>query len=82
MTHSHKSALDVKQCAQQLSDNIMKNTIINDAWRENLETKIIANDWYIVPIVIVGTMIGFTLLAGVENTFNVLAQFIEGIMNN
>ena len=40
------------------------------------------NDWYIVPIVIVGTIIGFTLLAGVENTFNVLAQFIEGVMNN
>ena len=37
------------------------------------------NDWYIVPIVIVGTMIGFTLLAGVENTFNVLAQFITNI---
>lgn len=58
----------------------MKNTIINDAWRENLETKIIANDWYIVPIVIIGTLIAFTAFAGLENTFNVLAQFIGGVI--
>lgn len=60
----------------------MKNTIINDAWRENLETTIIANDWIIIPIVIVGTIVGFTLFAGVENTFNVLSQFIVGIRAN
>ena len=37
-------------------------------------------DWYIVPIVIIGTLIVFTAYAGVERTFNVLAQFIGGII--
>ncbi len=40
----------------------------------------IENDWYIVPIVIIGTLIAFTAFAGVENTFNVLAQFIGGVI--
>ena len=38
------------------------------------------NDWYIVPLVIIGTLVVFTALAGVENTFNVMAQFIGGII--
>ncbi len=40
------------------------------------------NDWYIVPIVIVGTMIGFTLLAGVDNFIEVMSDFIVGIRAN
>ena len=38
------------------------------------------NDWYIVPIVIIGTLIAFTAFAGVENVFNVMSQFIGGII--
>ena len=37
-------------------------------------------DWYIVPIVILGTLIVFTAYAGAENVLNVMAQFIGGII--
>ena len=37
-------------------------------------------DSYIIPLVILGTLIVFTAFAGVERTFNVLAQFIGGII--
>ena len=40
------------------------------------------NDWYIVPLVILGTLVVFTAFAGVENTFNVMAQFIGGVIRN
>ena len=39
-------------------------------------------DSYIVPLIIIGTLIVFTAYAGVENTFNVLAQFIGGVISN
>ena len=45
-----------------------------------IEMGTMQNDWYIVPIVIIGTLIVFTAYAGIENTFNVLAQFIGGII--
>ena len=37
-------------------------------------------DWYIIPLTITGTLIAFTAFAGVENTFNVMAQFIGGVI--
>ena len=37
-------------------------------------------DSYIVPLTIIGTLVAFTAFAGVENVFNVLAQFIGGII--
>ena len=37
-------------------------------------------DSYIVPLIIIGTLIVFTALAGAENVFNVMAQFIGGII--
>ena len=37
------------------------------------------NDWYIVPLVIIGTLIAFTAFAGVERTFNVLVTFFTNI---
>lgn len=39
----------------------------------------IENDWYIVPLVIIGTVMAFVAYAGVENTFNVMVQFITSI---
>lgn len=45
-----------------------------------IEMGTMQNDWYIVPLVILSTLIVFTAYAGVENTFNVLAQFIGGLI--
>ena len=33
-------------------------------------------DWYIVPIVIIGTIVAFVAFAGVENVFNVVGQIV------
>ena len=60
----------------------MKNTIINDAWRENLETKIIANDWYILPVIILISIVAVIAFVGVDNFVEVMSQFIVGIRAN
>ena len=60
----------------------MKNTIINDAWRENLETKIIANDWYILPVIVLISIVAVIAFVGVDNFVEVMSQFIVGIRAN
>ena len=60
----------------------MKNTIINDAWRENLETKIISNDWYILPVIILISIVAVIAFVGVDNFVEVMSQFIVGIRAN
>ena len=44
-----------------------------------IEMGTMQNDWYIVPLVIIGTLVVFTAYAGVENTFNVLVTFFTSI---
>jgi len=42
----------------------------------------IENDWYIIPLVILGTFLAVTLYAGVDLVFNVMVEFIGGLMVN
>lgn len=34
------------------------------------------DDWYIVPLLILGALVAFIAFAGVENVFNVLGQVV------
>jgi len=58
------------------------NNITDNDWNIKGIDGAIQNDFYIIPLIVLGTLIVFTLIAGVENTFNVLVEFIGGVRAN
>jgi hypothetical protein len=56
----------------------IKNTLINDSWNENLETKIVSNDWYIIPIVLlVAGLIAVPFIIRVINVDSMMAEEVR-----
>lgn len=55
------------------------NNITDHDWEYKGIDGAIKNDWYIIPLVVLGTIIAFVAFAGIENTFNVLVTFFTSI---
>lgn len=56
----------------------MKNELYDDSQIDGA----IQNDWYIIPLTTIGVFLAVTAVVGVEDMFNVLAQFIGGVVSN
>lgn len=56
------------------------NKITDHEWEYSGIDGAIKNDWYIIPVTIIGTILAVTVLVGVEDMFNVLAQFIGALV--
>jgi len=41
-----------------------------------------SNDWYIVPVVIIGTLCAFIMFVGADRFIEVMSDFIVGIRND
>lgn len=44
-----------------------------------IEMSTSSNDWYIVPLTVIGTVIAFIALVGPEDFFNVMVRFVTSI---
>ncbi len=58
------------------------NNLTDHDWEYSGIDGAIKNEWYIIPLTVIGTFLAVTAFVGVEDMFNVLAQFIGAVVTN
>ena len=58
------------------------NNIYDKDWEIDGIDGAVQNDWYIVPVVIVGVIFAFVTYVGVDAFIDVVSDFIAGIRAN
>lgn len=58
------------------------NKLTDHDWEYTGLDGAVENDWYVIPITIIGTFLAVTAFVGVAEMFNVLTQFIGAVVTN